>query len=108
LGAPVTVIASGERWPDGSLRPAYEDLIGAAAIISLLIQAGLQPSGEARAAGAAFAEAEGDLLHRLRATASSRELVAMGFHDDAEIAGQLDSSEAIPQLRDGAFASWVR
>ncbi|MEV0095209.1 hypothetical protein [Streptomyces sp. NPDC050738] len=29
LDRPVAVIASGERWPDGSLRPALEDLLGA-------------------------------------------------------------------------------
>lgn len=40
---PVAVIAAGERWPDGSLRPALEDLLGAGALIS-----GLRPPGPGR------------------------------------------------------------
>ncbi len=51
--AEISVIAAGEKWPDGSLRPALEDLLGAGAILSRL-EGNL--SGDAQAAVAAFEE----------------------------------------------------
>lgn len=103
LGKVVGVVGAGERWPDDSLRPALEDFLGAGAVIHALIAGGLTPSGEARAAGLAFEDAQPNLEQALSQTPSSLELVATGFHDDAAIASELDVSAAVPRLKDGAF-----
>ncbi|MBO9522784.1 MAG: 2-phosphosulfolactate phosphatase [Nocardioidaceae bacterium] len=92
-GAHVAVVAGGERWPDGSLRPAVEDLWGAGAVIAR-IESDLSP--EARMARDAFAAA--DLPAALAACASGRELVDRGFAEDVEIAGELDRSSVVPVL----------
>jgi 2-phosphosulfolactate phosphatase len=103
LGSPIAVIASGERWPNEAFRPAYEDLLGAGALIAALAYAGLRPSVEAQAARAAFLDAMTDLPTRLRLTLSSRELLAMGFPDDASVAAQLDVSATVPYFKSGFY-----
>lgn len=95
------VIAAGERWPGGGLRPAVEDLIGAGAILAALDGGGLSP--EARAAVAAFRSAAGDLRPTLDACASGQELRDAGFGNDVAIAAELDATELVPVLLDGAF-----
>jgi 2-phosphosulfolactate phosphatase len=99
LGGPFGVIAAGERWPDGSLRPAVEDWLGAGGIVTGLPGV---PSPEAAAAAAAF-RAAGDLARTLLECASGRELVEKGFTRDVELAAELDRGPAA-QLTEGEFA----
>ncbi|MFF4805637.1 2-phosphosulfolactate phosphatase [Streptomyces sp. NPDC001351] len=102
---PVAVIAAGESWPDGSLRPALEDLLGAGALISDLHTQGVGPlSADAGAARASY-EGTADLVHAVAAGASGRELAVMGFAEDVAIATEEDACAVVPvRDHDGAFA----
>ncbi|MBT2469920.1 2-phosphosulfolactate phosphatase [Streptomyces sp. ISL-66] len=100
---PVVVIASGERWPDGSLRPALEDLLGAGAVIAALRRCGRdQLSPEAAMAASAFEGAE-NVNVAVAGCASGRELIEWGYADDIAIATELDACEIVPVLTGGAF-----
>ncbi|RPF25574.1 2-phosphosulfolactate phosphatase [Streptomyces sp. Ag109_G2-6] len=102
---PVAVIASGERRPDGSMRPALEDLLGAGAVIASLRDSGKDRlSPEAAVAAAAFEGIE-DVGGAVTGCASGRELVDLGYADDVAIATELNACKVIPVLTDGAFAS---
>jgi 2-phosphosulfolactate phosphatase len=99
-GPRVAVIPAGERWDDGSLRPAFEDWVGAGAVISHL-KGSLSP--EARASLSAFLNVKSDLGHVFKECSSGRELIERGFEQDVEIASELDVSESAPTLVDGAY-----
>lgn len=100
-GRVVAVVPAGERWPDGSLRPAAEDFWGAGAVLDSLDPALLSPEARlARDAYAGFAERP---LEHLTTCASGRELVDQGFADDVAVAGRLHTSEVVSVLMDGAF-----
>lgn len=99
-GGPVTLIACGEKWPDGSLRPSLEDLLGAGAILAAMAA---DPSPEARAAIAAFRDAADNLPQTLSQCASGRELSEKGWHADIGYAAQLNVSSTVPVLINGAF-----
>ena len=104
-GGAVRVIAAGERWPDGSLRPAVEDLWGAGAVLAALgalrRQEGVSP--EARAAAAAYDVVRDELETALPDSAGGRELVSAGFARDVEIAAAADVSSVVPVLHGEAF-----
>ncbi len=100
-GGSVAVIAAGETWPDGGLRPAIEDLVGAGAALAELEPGSLSP--EARAAVAAFRAVRSRLRSVLLESASGRELVARGFARDIELAADLDATDLVPVLLDGLF-----
>jgi 2-phosphosulfolactate phosphatase len=99
-GPRVTVIPAGERWNDGSLRPAFEDWVGAGAVISHL-KGSLAP--EARAALSAYLNVKLDLKQMLKQCGSGHELIGRGFEQDVEIASELDISECAPTFVDGAY-----
>ncbi|WNC12175.1 2-phosphosulfolactate phosphatase [Brevibacillus brevis] len=96
LGASVTVIASGERWQNGALRPAIEDMIGAGAVLEGLPKHRLSP--EAQLAVAVYQSAKCDLSAILAGTGSGRELIAKGYAEDVDIAACLHISDAVPIL----------
>jgi 2-phosphosulfolactate phosphatase len=98
----VAVIACGERWTDGSLRPAWEDLVGAGAVIAQLPG---PRSPEAEAAVAAFRGAEANLQTRLRECSSGRELIERGFAGDVDLAAAYGVSECVPVMQAGAFVA---
>jgi 2-phosphosulfolactate phosphatase len=99
----VAVIGCGERWEqDDSLRPAWEDLVGAGAVIAELT--GLC-SPEAMAARDAFLAARIDLLAGLSACSSGRELIERGFAHDVDLAAHYAVGQCVPLLVDGAFTA---
>lgn len=96
----LAVIPAGERWKDGSLRPAIEDLIGAGAVISALTGS-LSP--EAIVARDAFHSVQSDLFDRLKHSVSGIELCEHGFPQDVEIAAALNVSTCTPVLQQDAY-----
>jgi len=98
----VLLLCAGERWGDGSVRFAYEDFVGAGAVVERLsaLVPGLVRSPEAHAAALAFAD-----VQPLELTPSGGELVERGFAADVELASQVDVSDVAPVLVEGRFAS---
>ena len=106
VGAKILVVPAGERWSDGTLRPAIEDLIGAGAIISYLAaeeEGAISP--EAQVALSAYEAAWDTLYCTLAESSSGRELIERGFREDVELAADLNRSDCAPILRDGAYRS---
>ena len=112
IGSTVAVIAAGERWHNressneeekhgGPLRPAFEDLVGAGAILSRFPRTSLSP--EAQSAVAVFEAARESLEKLMMSCASGRELVELGFSDDVRIASELNVSLTAPRLIAAAY-----
>ena len=96
----ITVVPAGERWMDGSLRPAFEDLIGAGAIIAHL-QGQLSP--EAQAAVAIYQSVQSNVSDLIRNCSSGRELIEKGFDRDVELATEINISNCVPKLLNNAY-----
>lgn len=100
LGPNVAVIPAGERWPDGSLRPALEDLLGAGAVLHALPG---RRSPEAEAAVGAFLQFRDRLKETLSACGSGIEALDRGHPEDVELAVALDASRNAPRLIEGRY-----
>lgn len=103
--AKILVVAAGEHWPDGSLRPALEDLLGAGALLARL-DGHLSP--DAVAAVGAYKALRETLQAALADSPSGRELIGRGFDEDVAWASAEDSSAAVPRLQEGAYSDRAR
>jgi 2-phosphosulfolactate phosphatase len=101
LGGPIAVVACGERWADGSLRPCVEDLLGAGALLAHL-EGTRSPEAEL-AVGAWLAAKKRGVADVLRECGSARELRAKGHEEDVTYASEVDVSTVVPVLSDGHF-----
>jgi 2-phosphosulfolactate phosphatase len=102
MGKSFNVCPAGERWPDGSLRPAIEDWLGAGAILGEL--AGKR-SPEAAAAVAMFEQCRALVPELVAHAASGRELVERGFQSDVDLATQINVSHCVPRFDGLAFVA---
>jgi 2-phosphosulfolactate phosphatase len=96
----VGIVAAGERWSDGSLRPAYEDWLGAGLLIEGLLRLGTAGSPDAEAAAAAAANPR-----PLADCTSGAELVGKGFAQDVELAEQRDVTDVVALMQSGRFSA---
>jgi 2-phosphosulfolactate phosphatase len=100
LGRTFNVIPAGERWFDGSLRPALEDWLGAGAILRGLPGS---RSPEAESAVVLFERHRDNLVATLDQCGSGRELDGRGHQKDKFIAGQLNASTCVSHFDGIAF-----
>ena len=98
----IALVPAGEQWGDGSLRPAYEDLVGAGAVVDRLAgrDPGVRLTPEAEVAALAFRA-----LRPLEECPSGAELVERGYAEDVRIASEVDVSTVVPVLLEGRFVA---
>ena len=99
-GKNIAIVPAGERWEDGTLRPCFEDLLGAGAIIQHL-KGVLSP--EARAAVAVFETAHSKIFEQIKGCSSGKEKINRGEEADVVLASEVNVSECVPVMTGGAY-----
>lgn len=102
LGSTIGVVPVGECWEDASLRPAWEDLIGAGAVIHALRG---ERSPEAAVAEMAYLGVSGEIKERMAQTVSGRALYSQGFTEDVWLAAEANVDHLAPKLVAGSFVA---
>lgn len=101
-GSRIAVIPAGEGWPDDSMRPCVEDLVGAGAVLAALPG---RRSPEADLAISAFLNSRRNLVEVISRCSSGRELIEAGFFHDVEIAAEYAVSSSAPVMAQGRFVN---
>jgi len=101
-GSKIAVIPAGEKWEDNTLRFAWEDWIGAGAVIYHLM-GNLLLSPEAESAVAAYLAVRNNLKKFMGKCVSGKELLARNLTLDLQLATEYDISDCIPKLENGAY-----
>jgi 2-phosphosulfolactate phosphatase len=99
-GNKISIIPAGERWADKTLRPAFEDLIGAGAIISFL-SGSLSP--ESKTALSVYLNLKDSFTDEIKKCSSGKELIERGFEEDIDLACEMNVSKNVPVYREDAF-----
>ncbi len=100
FGKKISIVPAGEQWADKALRVAFEDLVGAGAIISYL-KGNLSP--ESKTALSVYKASKENLLEEIKNCSSGKELIERGFEKDIDLACDFNSSDNIPLLMGGAY-----
>jgi 2-phosphosulfolactate phosphatase len=103
-GKKISIIPAGEQWVDKTLRVAFEDLVGAGAIISYLTGS-LSP--ESKTALTIFENSKINLTEEIKKCSSGKELIDRGFDKDILLACELNTSDNVPVLTDNAYIGQV-
>jgi 2-phosphosulfolactate phosphatase len=99
-GKNIAIVPAGEKWEDGTLRPCFEDLLGAGAIIQQL-KGELSP--EARAGVGVFETAQSNIYEMIKGCSSGKEKIKRGEEADVVLASEMNVSECVPVMTDGAY-----
>lgn len=100
LGEKIAIIAAGERWPNDNLRVAYEDLVGAGAII---YEMNIIKSVESNFALLAFKNSLENKFTDLINCTTAIELCQYGYAGDVDMALQYNVSNVVPILKGEYF-----
>lgn len=104
LGGRIAVIAAGEQWEDGTLRPAVEDYLGAGTILSLISPR--CPSPEAAIAMWSYEAAADRIKDVISNCVSAGELLERGYGQDVEASLELNVSTVAAMLRGSEICAY--